>query len=186
MVQLQKVVVEWTGFPGAPGYSVFYRGEDNVLTAALRTFYESVKTVIPTNVNIQVASSGDVVDSVTGALSGNWTSPANTVVDCTGAGSYGAPAGAMVKWLTSAIVNGRRLRGKTFLVPIISSAMETDGSINFTLITQIQNAAAALLTSEAGNLGVWHRPVNSTGGSWSPITSAVVPDRVAVLRSRRD
>lgn len=186
MVNLQKVVVEWTGFQGAPGYNVFYRGDANVITSNLRTFYDSVKGLLPAGVSVTVPNAGDLVDSATGELSGAWTTAINLTVTGTSAAVYAAPCGAICKWFTASIVNGRRLRGKTFLVPLTSAAYQSDGSILTTALTTLKTAADALVTAEAANLGVWHRPVAGAGGSWSPTTAATVPDRVSILRSRRD
>jgi hypothetical protein len=178
--------VLWTGFPGAPGYTVHYRGELDTLTSHLRTFYDAVKGLFPSNVTVQVPQSGDLINSTTGGLAGTWTSAFNASVTGTAAGVYAAPAGAVVRWLTDGIVAGRRLRGRTFLVPLAATAYQTDGSLLGTTVTNIQAAAQALVTAETANLGVWHRPVGGAGGSWSPVVSADVPDRAAILRSRRD
>lgn len=186
MADLQKVIVSWTGFQGAPGYNVFYRGPTNNTTSNLRTFYDAVKALLAVNVDILVSSTGDTVDDNTGVLNGSWSSAVNAVVASTGAGLYASPAGACVKWNTDAIIAGRRLRGKTFLVPLTGAAYEADGSLSSGAFSTIQTAASALVTAEAANLGVWHRPVSGVGGAWHPVVSATLVDRVAILRSRRD
>lgn len=186
MVTMQKVIVDWTGFQGAPGYSVFYRDSSILDTAYIRTFYDSVKAIIPSTVTLTVRAAGDLIDAATGALTGAWTTAANATVTGTTAGTYAAPAGAVVRWNTLGIVAGRRIRGRTFLVPLGSVAFQSDGSLLAGSITTIQTAAAALIASSGTNLGVWHRPVGGAGGVWFQTVNADVPDRAAILRSRRD
>lgn len=178
----------WTGFQGAPGRSTFYCSPPDVddVTANVRAFFQALQSFIPDVVNIQVAAAGDIIEDTTGVLTGNWaatTPPA--LVNCTGTGNYAAPSGAVVNWRTQAIVGGRRLRGKTFIVPITSTQLQSDGSLGTTFVVSLESAATALATAILP-IRVWHRPVNGAGGSSSPVTSAVVPDMVAVLRSRRD
>jgi hypothetical protein len=57
---------------------------------------------------------------------------------------------------------------------------ETDGTIASVTLTTLRTAANTLVSS----LGMFHVRTPSTGGS-APITSADVPDKVVVLRSRR-
>lgn len=186
MANVQRVVVDWTGFTGAPGYTVHYRGEADVTTSHLATFYESVKAMFPPVVNVRVRNQGDLLDASTGALVGSWSTAANAATIGTGASSYAGGAGAVVRWMTNGISNGRRIRGRTFLVPCATGVFESNGTLSPTALTTINNAAVALLTAEAGNLVVWHRPRNHSGGSSNPVTASDVPDRSALLRSRRD
>jgi hypothetical protein len=91
-------------------------------------------------------------------------------------------------WNTGAIVNGRRVRGRTFLGPLDNSCLQNDGTLSSSSITHA-NALGAAWT-DAGLTTtlscVWHRPVGGTGGSNHEIISATVRDKFAVLRSRRD
>ena len=105
-----------------------------------------------------------------------------------GTGAVGAAAGvgACVSWLTGGIVGGRRLRGRTFLVPLHNSTYDTDGTFTsgvLTALTAFQTAMRA-----AGPLAVWHRPTTpgGTDGTSYGVIGARVRDRVAFLSSRRD
>lgn len=120
-----------------------------------------------------------------GTLTGALAIVAPADVNCTGLGSYAAPVGARVTWETGSIVGGRRIRGRTFLVPLVSSTFDTDGTLTSANRTLIQNAANGLTNGLAGaglSLAVWS-PTTSTV---SPVVSGVVPDQATVLRSRRD
>jgi hypothetical protein len=91
----------------------------------------------------------------------------------------------LATWSTGAIVNGRRLRGRTFLAPMKSQAYSTAGVIDAAVVTSIVSATATLVA--AGDLVIWHRPdpVSHTGGSSSQITGATIPNTVTSLATRR-
>lgn len=183
---IDKGVWTWSGFTGAPGYSVFYATPAMGLSGVVKTFFESIKQYLPSNVQILSPSSGDTINELSGTLIGGWSGGVGGTTTGTGVGDYAAPVGASVQWLTEGVVNGRRVRGRTFIVPIISSSFDPTGSLDTAVQASIQSAADALVTAAAGDLFVWHRPVNGGGGSIHPITGARVADRAAVLRSRRD
>jgi hypothetical protein len=92
-----------------------------------------------------------------------------------------------VYWLTGVIHGGTKIKGRTYLVPLTSSAFFTDGTLASTARTAIANAAQALVTS-AFPLAISSYKV--IGGVESYTTAQVngssVPDRAAQLRSRRD
>lgn len=190
MAVLNRIRVSWTGFPGAPGLSTFYNvsGTAPVPVAAIRQFFQDLNAFLRSNTTITVHADGDDIDDADGTLSGSWahTPAPAAVTGSASTGVYAAPAGAVVNWVTGGIVNGRRLRGKTFIVPLATGAFDSDGSLG-AFRTTLLTAANTLLTSAPG-LAVWHRPSapGAVDGSSALITSASVPDLVAVLRSRRD
>jgi len=185
---MQRVRVTWTGFPGAPGVTTFYCSNSWATQLAdIRTFFEALKPQIPVNVTITYPSSGDDVDPVTGDIIGSWaqTAPAPTVG--TSAVVYAAPVGLVAHWNTNGIVAGRRVRGRTFVVPMVSNS-STDGTPSAAQVLVVVNAAAALAAHSPG-LVVWRRPnplSSVTAGSEHPVVSSTVPDKYVVLRSRRD
>lgn len=198
MSSLARVRVAWQNWPGAPGVSTFWG--DSVINQsnidALRTFFNSLVGLLPTGLTIQVPASGDLIDAQTGLISGTWsvgTTP--LLVTGAGAGAYAGNAGGIVHWLTNATVTStspktgkttvRRLRGRTFLVPLIATAYEANGSLAATTLNTIQNAANTFLGAAPGAYNVWHRPKPGQGENFSEITSARVPDLAISLRSRR-
>ena len=54
-----------------------------------------------------------------------------------GQGGFAAGVGARVVWETGAVRNGRRVRGSTFVVPIWSSAYETNGTLHTATINDL-------------------------------------------------
>jgi hypothetical protein len=168
--------------------STFYGADAwGTQVADIRTMFEAIKDRLPNNVTITYPPSGDILSETTGIISGTWsaTPPANTVG--TGATVYAAPVGVIVHWLTSTIVAGRRLRGKTFFVPVI--AQETASGVPDAPLVADFQAAAGVLAAISPGLVVWHRPNNPpalNNGSLGAVTGALVPTKFMVLRSRRD
>lgn len=187
MSNIAKIPVSWTGGPGGPGVSVFYAdAAQTIPTGAIGTFFSAIKTMIPSSYTWTIPASGDIHDSATGALVGSWTQGSPQVIAATGSPtSYAASAGVVVRWTTDGIVNGRRVRGRTFLVPVVA-AIYTSGGVLSTQVAVFQSAASALVTSSGANLRIWHRPRAGSAGSAHPISGAFVPSIAAVLRSRRD
>ncbi len=99
--------------------------------------------------------------------------------------AFAAPSGVRVHWGTDAIVAGRRLRGRTFFVPTTVSAYELNGTIAEGCRTAFKTAADAFIDSGVNawvEASVW----SPTHGIQADITSASIPDEVAIMRSRRD
>jgi len=189
VADMMRFNVAWQNWPGAPGVSTFYaeQGADvSTITDALRAFYLALITYVPTGLTIQVPSSGDIISDASGAITGAWSDGTPvTVVTATGAGTYAGNAGAVVHWLTSGVVNGRRVRGRTFIVPLVSSSYDANGSLSAATITALTNAATTLVAAIGTNMLVWHRPKTPAIGSSFDVTSYRVPDLAVSLRSRR-
>jgi len=178
----------WNGFVGGPGVTTLYwdiaAATPNL--AAWNTFLTAIQARFPSVLTWQSQNSGDVLDDVTGNIIGSWTGAAQASVAGTAAGAYSAPAGSCVNWRTAGIVSGHRVRGRTFLVPMSGAAYDTDGTIAAAALTTLRTALATFQAAASPNLLVWHRPVAHTGGDSFPVTGADIPDKSAVLRSRRD
>lgn len=191
-MEINRVRVSWTNFPGAPGLSTFYLGGGIVDVTAIRAFFSALVARFPTGLTWQTPNSGDIVDVGTGRITGTWsgTGGGNTVGTATAA-PYSGSSGAMVRWLTNGVVEGHRLAGRTYLVPLAGNTYDTDGSIGSATQTAIQAAGTTLIAGYGSNLVVFHKPRNAAGGdlgspgSVSAVASAIVPDLAVVLRSRR-
>lgn len=195
-----KIKTRWSGFTGSPGWTNFYfdtgtqttHGQTEMDSAAARTvnFWSSIKSLLPPTVTLTVQSDVEIIDPNTGQLTNVGAvaaQPAQT--GSATAAPYSAATGAVMTLRTAGVRNGRRVRGRTFIVPTASSIFATDGTLGDANITTIQSAATTLIGAAASiRLGVYARPTTKGGtdGQWYPITSATVPDLAAVLRSRRD
>jgi hypothetical protein len=199
MPEVLRVKSQWTGFSGAPGYTNLHFSEfvsegytqamADGATAKTVAFWDAIKTVLPTVVTITVDPVVDIIQSDTGNLVGEFTTTPGAAKVGLQAGSYAGPAGACIAWGTTGIRNGRRIRGRTFIVPLGTASYEANGTLLAANLTAIQNAANGLIANTGvTDFTVWSRPSSSTAtdGVAFPATTAVVRDKVAVLRSRRD
>jgi len=187
MANLARVRVSWSG-PAVvgPGISTFYFDEaGSGWTADLATFFNVVKAWIPVGTSMTVPNNGDLIDAASGELSGTWTDGSTSVIGGTGVGNYTLGVGCRVVWATAGLTNGRRVKGSTYIVPILNAQFEGSGALVAAFVSSLDSAADALVTAQAGTFVIYTRPVNGAGGKSSAVTAANVPDAVSWLRSRR-
>lgn len=189
-MRLHRLVVAWAGSP-VKGLAVnvlhFDATEQEAPpVAAVLAAYGALATVLTLNTGITVPSSGDTIEDTTGDLVDVWVGAGGGALVGTAGQNAAAGVGACVTWTTGAIVDARRLRGRTFLVPLSTAAYDSDGTLTGPGKIALENFTAALIG--AGGLGVWHRPttVGGADGTSSSVLSGKVRDRVAYLSSRRD
>lgn len=194
MTELMRVRVAWSGWPGGPGVSThFVSGTDIApALAALNTFYDYVKTATAGGITITVPAEGDIIEDSTGALTGQWQHGTETKHQAATGATYMAAAGALVQWNTSTIHGRRRLKGHTFIVPTATGYFDATGQVLPANAAQLQTAAGNCISAASNTLVVWGRPGQDptkpnykTGGMHGEITTATVPLRGTVLRSRR-
>jgi hypothetical protein len=65
------------------------------------------------------------------------------------------------------------------------SAFDTDGTLKSSTMVAWLAAHNAFLAAVSGHLSVWTRPKGGTPGASNLVTGFNLPDRAAVLRSRR-
>lgn len=187
MTVLDRYRVLWSGFPGGPGVSTFYNVPGNNLLDELHTFFAAIADRLPNNVTLTFPNAGDSIEDTTGAIVGSWSVAAQANVVGSGATVYAAPVGVHVRWLTNTIINGRKLQGRTFIVPVIGQET-AQGAPDAVLVNDVKAAADALV-AVVGGLSIWHRPFPNpaaANGASGPVTGAVVQTKFSVLRSRRD
>lgn len=189
-----RVQAVWTGFTGGPGYSSFHFAEegtpgyDPAMRDAVVDFFDGIQSLMPTTFRVNVSREIEVYDSATGTLTGYENDESGQGgVTGSGSGGYVGPAGAVVTWNTNTVSNGRRVRGRTFLVPLRTAAFEADGTLSTNALNSI-NAAASVLSSPtfAHNFVIFSRRGGGQAPVVAPVVSHRVPDMAAVLRSRRD
>ena len=200
---VHRVHVNWSGFPGGPGLSTFYVTDGPTAVGPISSFFTSIRNYLPVDVHIDVPASGDVLDPITGLISGVWGGGTPTPSVGNDNAGYNAAGGAMVKWSTAGIVRGHRVRGRTFLVPLGGDLYQADGTLDNGVLAGILQFAGSLVTALSPNMFVWSRPKKATPqwtdvrgrvhpaklasvGEVFPIIAASVPDKSVVLRSRRD
>lgn len=193
-MDMLRVTALWSGFPGAPGYSnFFFAGGGGLISDAQQVAqrvadaFAAVAPRLPVDVTIQVEQAVEVIDSDTGMTTDFREISTIPPVVGSGGASYAGPTGAVVNWRTNDLRNGRRIRGRTFLVPLSTASFATDGTLSEAAREDVQDFAAVLIGGDLDSeLGVWSRPIGGAGGVFATVVSSTVPDMAAVLRSRRD
>lgn len=180
----------WSTLGGGTGYSVFHADVAGDVTDAqefanaVRTFFNSIADRLPNDVTITFDS--EVVNlAETGELVGVFPVTAPTLVTGSGALNYSRAAGGRIDWATGVIAGGRRLTGRTYIVPIVAAEFDNSGLLTSACIADLQAAANTLisdLTAAGIVLRIWSRK-NAVS---AVVISASVPPKGAILRSRRD
>lgn len=191
---IYRVTVRWMGFQGAPGYSNFHFHEQAGSPGArdgwerVFAFFNGVNSLFPTDVTYLAEGEVAVLDETTGMVTDYQTVSENPQPGNGGStGGYSAASGAVVTWNTNGVRNGRRVRGRTFLVPLGGNSYQSDGTLTSSAISTINEAAEELVGDgfDSG-FSVYSRPSTGGDGGVYPVTGFRVPDMAAVLRSRRD
>ena len=202
MATVGRVEARWENFIGAPGYSRFTFeapvtiADAGTITSKVRAFFNALVTLIPNGVTIQVQQAVPLYDEQTGILTDEISAssaPAIVTGTALGGASMAGGAGAMIGWKTSSIWQGRRVQGRTFLVPL-AGVSEQNGTLLAAAITTIQTAGNGMIAGSTPAYGVWAKKftVDATGhktqidGSFFLATAISVPDKTGILRSRRD
>lgn len=182
----------WSGFAGAPAYTKFRF--EGALTGAqagtagsnVKTFLTSCSSYIPNTVVLAAPANAQIFDDDGTLQSEVALSPSVSNTTGGAAGTYAAPAGMCVHWLTGSVHLGHKVRGRTFLVPLASSAFDTDGTFASTPLGNIRAAATAYAASSPKPVIVSRKPFGGGVASLvAQITAAQVNDRAAILKSRR-
>jgi hypothetical protein len=189
MANLMRYRVAWTGTPVVGGgLSTFYFA-DGTAPAAIPTntkaLFTAIKGLFNSGITWNFPNGGDIINDADGALVGSWTGGAATTEVGSTANPYAAGVGCIISWNTTGIHRRRRVKGRSFLVPLLSNQYDFDGTILNTAVTTIQNAATALATSSTP-LVIWSRPhKGAADGASFAVTAATAMDKVATLKSRR-
>src|SRR4051794_17705287 len=137
MATVSTVTAVWSGFTGAPGYSRFNFQElpnASAVQAAVNAVRALMVTAAPallTTHSIVVQTLVQHHDLATGDLTGESTAasqPATIVGTVTSTTPYAGGSGFVVNWVTGQFWNGRKVRGRTFIVPAIG-VYSNDGTI---------------------------------------------------------
>lgn len=194
MAEINKIPVTWNGLTALPGVSVFYStSASTTAVAAIKAFFTAIKGFYPPNLTWNVPSNGDRINELDGKLGSTWSmAGGGSVSGSSGTSAYAAGTGLRVVWRTTQTIHGRRMRGSTFLCPIVSAQYEVNGTIVDATVASHQTAANALVAD--GTILIWSRPWHpdppqpnnpDRNGVGVGISAAVVPDQVTSLRSRR-
>lgn len=186
--------MRWSGFAGAPGYSSFYfAGGGGLITDAQQVAdrvsdaIPGLAAALPGDVRIAVENEVERLDSDTGEILGFHSVTTDAGFTGGGSGGYSAASGAVINWRTDDVRFGRRIRGRTFIVPLAGNGFDADGTLSASALSDVNGFANAIRGGDLDSeLVVWSRPRDGAGGVAATVTGHSVPDMAAVLRSRRD
>lgn len=202
MATVGRVEAIWQNFIGAPGYSKFTfeapatTADATSVTGKVRAFFVAIAGLLPNALTVQVQQAVPLYDEQTGLLIGEISASAAPAV-VTGTGTvttgYAGGAGAFIGWKTSSIWQGRRVQGRTFLVPL-TQVQDQNGTLTSAAITTLTTAGNGLIAPSTPAFGVWAKKY-APGGTGKPVqvdgsfflsTAVSVPDKTGILKSRRD
>lgn len=193
--RIRAVISGWQGGPGL--FTAYYdatggpsAGDAATCAGRVRGAWDVFKTVLGTGTTIQVSPQVDVLDQLNGQLVSSFGIATPAVVTGTAATALGpAEVAAGLVLDTGTVINGRRLKGRNFLNPLIAtqtSALTPPTS----LVTAVNAFGVALITATPPAATaphvVWRRPKLGNAGVIRPTLTAVISPKWFVLRSRRD
>lgn len=190
-------------FPGAgsPGANIWHirtidpsptteLNQANTLLGYIRSFYVSAAVYMP---NATTVSLGTVTEEGTARE----IVPTFAAVSGSGTGSSPQALCTVVTWRTT--IAARRGRGRTFVGPLSTGTIQSDGTLNDTFRSVLLTAATGLVSSSVGYgngaVGVWGYSAAKTPGVprnpadgkvFRDFTGATIRDLFGILRSRRD
>lgn len=174
-----------TGVAGSPYISTFHFNDNQVsaqgAATAIQDFWDELASLINGEAEVNVDGEVYQVDASSGQTVGVEATTTGSVFG-TNASEPLPPANqALIRWSTGQWMQGREIRGKTF-IGALTDTVNGDGGLTTAAQTQIQSAATNLLAVGAGALQIYSRMY----GAAAFVTGASVWNEFAVLRSRRD
>lgn len=183
---MRQLLIRWTVASGRQGTSVLYFDEltepETTLGTRVADGILHQASLFHTTTTAKVDRYGKLINAVTGAYEGDWgVAGATTSVSGAQSGTNVPNATqGLLRYRTSAIINGRRLLGRTF-IPGLAIAGDAGGEVNSTTRTGLIAMANEWRTA---GLVVWHRPQADDGQAVSPV-GVDAWSEYAVLRRRR-
>jgi len=169
------------------GVSTFYFGQEQGDTTgdALNDLFVALGAWVPNDVTWTIQQEGDLINDADGSLQGTWSDGPDFNVIASSAGAHAQGVGTYIRWDTAGINHGRRVKGRTFVVPLITAAWDTAGVMGGGPRGVISSAASAFRGALGDAFLVWSRPTASGPGMSFPTVGSFVPTTPSWLRTRR-
>lgn len=180
--------IAWSGSAVVGGgvSTHFFETPVSSISTDVGNFYKECLKYCPPSVTVTIPSSGDLIDTADGSITGTWTHGGVQTWPGTAASNfYAGGVGARIVWNTLGRKNNRRIKGSTFIVPLAASMYDTDGTLLAAPATDLKFRGDTLVTAQTGSMGIWSRPEAGAGGLFNSIVDCNSPDKVSWLRSRR-
>nr|CRY93641.1 hypothetical protein [uncultured prokaryote] len=188
MANLREIIVDWIT-PDGPALNVFFAAAE--LDAgdqrdALAAFYGSYDGMVSSSYAWSVRAEGREIDDTTGTLVGGWAEPGTlNGVGVSPTEPVPDVCQVLVRWSTGFVVNGRMLKGRTYL-PGLTTASTSQGEVKASDAATLAGYAATFVGAGAG-FKIWHRPGSQGGsGSSADVVGSSVWTEWATQRRRRN
>lgn len=191
-----RVRTTFTGGQGAPYFSTFYfsstvpetQADADGANAHTGAFWNSLEGAFTNQLSWATDGNVDVM-SPDGTLTGTFSVTPQSGVGAETGDPLPRSNQLLIRWSTGVFVNGRQVRGRTF-VPGLTELNSTNGAVGASTIALIQPAINTLALAVNPHLVVWSRPCDDCTpprlGEVAGVDSGSVWSQFAVLRSRRD
>lgn len=200
MPTLARVVINLTGWNGAPGVNVlhFSGGSTSDWTSEVVLamcdevvqMTDDLKEWWAPGITMQLRPDVDIIDVATGDIVDQVApSPAFGPISSTGAsGQESRATQAVVRFKGDRWVRGRRIQGRMFLGPLNSAIMASDGTIADENLPSIPDAFEAMISGLGTRLAVYSRPNPglARAGDYADVTSVSCSKTPGILSKRRD
>lgn len=182
-----QTTLNWTAAGGAGGQTIMHWDETLPLAdiaTSTQDFLTAIRTVLATTTSASMVNQVKQLNTATGALVGEFALGATpNITGNGGANAVPNAAQGLIKFNTGVVVRGRLLRGRIFVPGMASGMQSPAGEVTVTASGALILGGQALVSG--GTFGIWHRPVNGTGGSFALATDANAWNEFAVQRRRR-
>lgn len=187
MVAISRVSVQFSGSAvvGPSSASFFTTGQPLDFQLPLKALWTALKSSMPSSCTITVPAVGETFDDATGQLIELWTAGTPMVANGGGNEAFARGVGGRLVWNTNGLTNNRRVRGSTFVVPLVAGAYDTDGTLSNAMLSGWNTVVETFVAATSTDFSIWTRPINGAGGKSSGVTGFAIPDKIATLRSRR-
>lgn len=185
---MMRYRVNWTG-DGIVGAAVgtFYSngttdGDAEQFADSLAGFInQCVAEVGGGNLSGAVENEVDVINPATGLITSQHAVTPTAPAVATDTALSPKATQALISWNSSTFLGGRRVKGRTFIPCVKTAAVDANGNMGTAFANALASAATTFLSAVV-------EPViySRTNLQQVFITSASVPTKLAVLRSRRD
>lgn len=179
----------WTVPGGGTGYSVFNfqnagdSTEAQAIADDVHDFFDAFEGNVPNDVQFSFDSEVTVHD-LDGTLTSVFAVTPGAPITGAWTGGFARAQGLRIDWQTGHIVEGRRLTGRTYIVPVANTMFDDNGALTPAAVTAWTGYGQDFIDATGANspLVVWSRTHNI---AWAADTASV-PANGAILRSRRD
>lgn len=200
MLRVRTIITAPTGSPYLSVFHFTSVADDQIAADAAASkvgnYWNEFRAVWLSTVSYSVQQTVDVVTPSSGQLTGQLSVAAHTGAGAVAGSDLLPPhVQGLVRFTTAEFVNGRRVRGRSFVPGLLESSNGPSGSPAGQLVTTTAPAAiVAILNAANAQLVVWSRPFTHVQPSDPPtrigtthvVTSGELQPKFAVLRSRRD